>query len=78
MKSIVCETRYTWRATGFQIGTLSLPSKLKLYAEIQFKDKKKFNAFKDAFKNMLDGDKKGVTICDNSQANTINITWDYK
>lgn len=47
MKSIVCETRYTWRATGFQIGTLSLPSKLKLYAEIQFKDKKKFNAFKD-------------------------------
>ncbi len=75
MKSIVFETRYTWWATCFQIGTLSLPIELKLYAEIQFKDKEMFNAFRNAFDKMLEAAKEGVTICENSQANTINITW---
>lgn len=76
-QSFVCDTRYTWWQTGFQPGNTSLPEELKLYAEVQFKDKGMTDAFRKRFENMPEDMKEGVSICDNSQANTINITWDY-
>lgn len=73
----VCDTRYTWWQTGFQLFNSSLPYGLKLYTEIQFKDKAMYTAFENGFNSMPDEEKEGVTICENSKANTINITWDY-
>ena len=44
---------------------------------IQFKNPQMLKAFKEAFYSGANK-KDGVTICDNSKANTINITWDYQ
>ena len=76
MGRFVCDTSYTWWKTGFQIGNTALPYEIKLYAEVQFKDKGMAEAFKQSYESKNPKDKRGVSIGDNSKPNTINITWD--
>ena len=76
MGRFVCDTSYTWWKTGFQIGNTALPYEIKLYAEVQFKDKGMAEAFKQSYESKNPKDKRGVSIGDNSKPNTINIIWD--